>query len=497
MSELDCPLLRLPPDVILHILTFSQPNDVLRLRQTCNSLKDFSHERALWVYFLRVLIHKARFHPASFPLDNMSSAELEAAATVTLRFLRNFAHDTPASRAQIFNIPGNDKVHSLALVAGDRYLISISGPRVILWDLGFVGSRDSKSGPRMVAHIRSEIPDHLAPWLHVEHKGGELLVRITSNKWHGTWNVMYKINPSQPKPKFEHVATLKTTLFSHYAYCFDPVRMIVLFSNAQHGLPKQQDLWIWDVNANTLSNWTGEPGMIDSIFLLTDFVVLILETGRSRAISFEGQVLSLPKPYAELDLSEMLNQKFYKSPNLFLHTLEWRKDIVHPNDLDMVRTADRWESGDGKKFSFDMIAYYEGHENSRQCTILRRVLQPRMDDPNAAELVTQHQASYEGNMYIPRNVGFMGCDLLYNDLRMISWPDRRAWGESPDIITTRITCHLSSLAGSPTIDSCKTLHDCGPSDGSLEHVFSPRTGRLCFVSGPEGTDITFYDFGVL
>ncbi|KAH8795981.1 hypothetical protein DL96DRAFT_1099031 [Flagelloscypha sp. PMI_526] len=179
----------------------------------------------------------------------MTSAELEAAATVTLRFLRNLAHDEPESRAKVQYIRGSDKIHSLDFVAGGRYLVSVSESRVALWDLGVIGYKNSDSGkgkttdlgssPRLVAEIQCDVT---APWVHTETNGDDILVRVTSAEGPGyvhqlesfpisrfcqlisfcrTWTVLYKTDPSQPVPRFEHFAALKTELFWSNSFHFD------------------------------------------------------------------------------------------------------------------------------------------------------------------------------------------------------------------------------------------------------------------------------------
>ncbi|KAH8828780.1 hypothetical protein DL96DRAFT_1595579 [Flagelloscypha sp. PMI_526] len=493
MSKSNCSLLCLPPDILLHVFGLSKPLEVLRLRQTCSLLRDLSYECVLWVHLLRLFIHKARFHPASFLIDSMTSAELEAAATVTLRFLRNFAHDEPESRAKIHCIKGNDKIHSLDLVAGDRYLVAISGSRIVLWDLGVIGCKGSESEipkqgnkrgkkdpervPRLIASTHCDIPKRQKPWVHTEFSGEDILVRVASAHWPGTWTVLYKINLSQPLPKFERFATLKTEFWSN-SYHFNAERMLIVFSTF---VPENQNVWIWDLNTKMLISWPGEPGIIENILLTGDFIVLFIEPD-SEEIAFKGQVFALPKPPASLS----------ESPAQEVHT---GKEFSNPDDLTLFRTSDSWEPSVGASFSFDVIAYFAGTEDY-ECTIIRKVFRPRDDDPSVLEAITQHQAVYSRDMHIPPTVGFTACDLLHNDLRMIHWLETPL-DEYDSTTPTQIVCHLSSVAGDPAHDICGAVYIHDQASREFEYVFSPRTGRLCFISGTWGTDITFYDYGVL
>ncbi|KAH8828781.1 hypothetical protein DL96DRAFT_1595581 [Flagelloscypha sp. PMI_526] len=495
MSESTCFLLHLPSDVILDIFTFSQPFEILRLRQTCTVFKDLSHERSIWVHFFRLFIHAAQFPLEFFSIDNMSSTELEAAATVPLRFLQNFAHDRPESRAKVHRIQGNGKIHSLDLVPGDRYLAFISGSRVVLWDLGVIGNRDAESVPRIVAHIQCDIPKKQRPWILTETKGKDILVMVTSNEWAGTWTVVYKIDPSLPLPKFERVAALRTKLFSYNVCDFEADKMLVIFSSSQSGNHETQDVWLWDFETNRLINWLGEPGKIDCIFVAADRIVLLLDPEDSLTAALEAQVFALPQlPLNPFDMSP---QDSHTIPKPFLRTLDLRKDLPNPEDLVLFQTATDWSSPVGMNFSFDMIAYFPGYEESYQCTILRKVLQPCKDNPSILEAVTEHQAIYEGDMYIPPNVQFQGFDFFHDDLRMLSWPDSAMDQSTDSTLSTRLVCHLSSFTGSSSEEQCKTLYVHNQTDSDFEYTFSARTGRLCFISGSWGTDITYYDYGTL
>ncbi|KAH8795982.1 hypothetical protein DL96DRAFT_1099030 [Flagelloscypha sp. PMI_526] len=495
MSEATCPLLRLPPDVLLHIFAFSRPFEILRLRQTCTLLEDLSHERILWVYFLRLFLRQSRFPSASFSIDSMTSAELEAAVTVPLRFIRNFAHDEPNSRAQASCIKGTYKVHSIDLVAGDRYLASLSGSRIVLWDLGIVGNRDSKTSPRMVAQIQCDIPKRQKPWLQTETLGEDIFVRVTSSRWQGTWTIIYKINPNQTLPKFQRFATLKTRMFSHTVYNFEPAKMVVLFSGSQSGNFETQDIWIWDLKTDTLINWFGEPGTIDSIYCTADRMIILGMPPDSEKIAFEGQVFALPQPPSTLSETSP-PPEVHTVPKPLLHKIDLRKDLSNVDNLIQFRTAESWEAAIGTSFSFDIIAYFEGYEDASQCCILRKTLRPCEDDPSTLDLVTEHQAVYEGEMFIPPRAEFTACDLFHDDQRMMYWLETAADGSGDSTISTRIICHLSSLVGDDTHEMCKTLYAHSWVGDGFVHAFSVRTGRLCFVSGSNSTNITFYNYGV-
>ncbi|KAH8828779.1 hypothetical protein DL96DRAFT_1595576 [Flagelloscypha sp. PMI_526] len=491
MSESTCPLLRLPSDVILHIFTFGQPYDILHLRQTCTILRDLSHERIIWVHFFRLFIHTAQFPLAFFPTDNMSSAELEAAAKVPLRFLRNFAHDKPDSRAKIHHIQGNGKIHSLYLVPGDRYLAFIAGSQLVLWDLGVIGNWDSNNGFRKVAQIQCDIPKRQKPWLLTETKGKVIFVMVASNEWAGTWIVVYKIDPSDLVPKFERVATLRTRLFSYNVCDFEADKMFIVFSSAQSGDVGMQDVWLWDFEANVLIHWSGEQGTINCIFVTPDRIITLLDPEDSLESAFEGQVFAIPK--IPLDSSEASNQEVHTIRKPFLQTIDWRRGLSNPDDVVFFQTASDWPSPVNANLTFDMIAYFPDYEESSQCTVLRKVLRPCENSPSLLEAVTESQVVFEGDMYIPPNVSYKGWSLFHDDLRMLSWLEPIV----DESMSTRIICHLSSLTGGVSKELCKPLFDLGEIDEDFDYIFSASTGRLCFRSGPWGTDITYYDYGAL
>ncbi|KAH8795980.1 hypothetical protein DL96DRAFT_1645443 [Flagelloscypha sp. PMI_526] len=119
---------------------------------------------------------------------------------------------------------------------------------------------------------------------------------------------------------------------------------------------------------------------------------------------------------------------------------------------------------------------------------------PAKKIPNVLEDITQHQAVYNKDMYIPPSVNFTACALHHNDMRIVHWLDSQV----DDYATSaQIICHLSSLTGSSAGEMCRTLYDCNEAGDDFTYVFCARTGRLCFISGDLKTDITFHDYGAL
>ncbi|KAH8828584.1 hypothetical protein DL96DRAFT_1011407 [Flagelloscypha sp. PMI_526] len=88
-----CSLLDFPPDIVIKVLYYSTSFARIALRQTCISLSTLSRERILWIYCLNHLIETAHLYPPSFPMDEMTTEQLEAAANAPLRFRCNLAND--------------------------------------------------------------------------------------------------------------------------------------------------------------------------------------------------------------------------------------------------------------------------------------------------------------------------------------------------------------------------------------------------------------------
>ncbi|KAF8804228.1 hypothetical protein BYT27DRAFT_7039226, partial [Phlegmacium glaucopus] len=138
-------------DLQIEICTFLHPSDILSLRRTCKTLQVATRQRLIWIHALhRVCLENTLFLP-SFPIPEMSDAELEQAAIAPRRWIElsaSFATQgfsgldsglSPTATRVIDNPfdmgTENRPITQLILVPGGRYMVGYSLNGVGVWDL--------------------------------------------------------------------------------------------------------------------------------------------------------------------------------------------------------------------------------------------------------------------------------------------------------------------------------------------------------------------------
>ncbi|KAJ3507922.1 hypothetical protein NMY22_g16784 [Coprinellus aureogranulatus] len=139
---------RLSEEVVIHIIGYLDPSDILTMRKTSRLLNSITKSRVVWLCALeRICIANEIFRP-SFPVERMSILELEHAATAPSRFLNlvkrldlDAAPLPYSSRDLVFrkapSLEGTHGLRSFYLVPGGRFLLlSTDDLSLVLWDLG-------------------------------------------------------------------------------------------------------------------------------------------------------------------------------------------------------------------------------------------------------------------------------------------------------------------------------------------------------------------------
>ncbi|PPQ82739.1 hypothetical protein CVT24_009987 [Panaeolus cyanescens] len=126
------------PDVLLRISILLDPQDLISLRKTCQTLSSLSHEKTLWLQLADRLCTENLLFPSVFPLHNLGSAVLEDIATHPVRWEKLMLQQreiTPVSVRRI-STPSAFGYYNF-LVPGGRFLFSSyeSPPRLVLLDL--------------------------------------------------------------------------------------------------------------------------------------------------------------------------------------------------------------------------------------------------------------------------------------------------------------------------------------------------------------------------
>ncbi|KAI5831346.1 hypothetical protein K523DRAFT_237678 [Schizophyllum commune Tattone D] len=141
---------KLPDDVWMNIMRYLKPLDIVALRQTSRRMKGPSLNRAVWMHALRVVVADNNVHPLTFPIEKMSTAELENAAScpqkltrILLRagqsFLAPVPQPEPVHRRAFYIKQEGDKpaVRSIRLLPGGRFLVVERLESVLIMDLGW------------------------------------------------------------------------------------------------------------------------------------------------------------------------------------------------------------------------------------------------------------------------------------------------------------------------------------------------------------------------
>ncbi|PPQ75585.1 hypothetical protein CVT26_012675 [Gymnopilus dilepis] len=149
---------RLAVDVLINILNFLRPCDIIGVRRTCKLLQEITKLRTVWVNALGALMEQHSISEAMFPLREMRVDILEHVALSPHRLvslvkrssaiepssIRTLSRDLSKEEKDTFAMQGVGQVNDLILACGGRYLVSNSvnssrwsvSTLMSVWDLG-------------------------------------------------------------------------------------------------------------------------------------------------------------------------------------------------------------------------------------------------------------------------------------------------------------------------------------------------------------------------
>ncbi|KAJ7512802.1 hypothetical protein B0H11DRAFT_2213365 [Mycena galericulata] len=214
-----------PMDTLIHIQSFMDPTDILSLRQASKLMASATKHRIVWLDALRRVCALHEVSMLTYPIENMSPAELEHAATSPERFLAQVSKTTdvliPALSTRLLQprLPKSSigppgplgEVSLMRLIPGGRYLvISNDAARISVWDLGYGPAAIIDPHPFasiVLGHSPKEIfiqptKDHHGFRLLVYYTDGNALVEI----------MVFEVYPAAEKPTFTCIA--KRRIFS-------------------------------------------------------------------------------------------------------------------------------------------------------------------------------------------------------------------------------------------------------------------------------------------
>ncbi|KAF8812844.1 hypothetical protein BYT27DRAFT_7159010, partial [Phlegmacium glaucopus] len=198
-------------DLQIVICSFLHPSDILILRNTCKTLQLVTRQRTVWIDALRRVCLENTLFLLSFPMLDMSDAELEQAAMAPRRWIElSTSLSTRKSRAilsptmtRIIDNPfptnlGNDA--TINLVPGGRYMVISSSKGLGVWDLGYTSS----AGCKLIASL--EVEANLKSGdVHATPDGMGLVILSHLTLVHCAF---YEIYPQSEVPQLTQIARL-------------------------------------------------------------------------------------------------------------------------------------------------------------------------------------------------------------------------------------------------------------------------------------------------
>ncbi|KDQ50218.1 hypothetical protein JAAARDRAFT_106977, partial [Jaapia argillacea MUCL 33604] len=138
-------------DILIRILSHTDPRDIFCLRMCCRSLHEASVQRIVWTDAVRRIPCRSTWSLSSFQTDKMTLVELQHVATSACRFMSHIRRSLSAGHklmppiaTRLLNLdvpwldPSDIGRDMLRLVPGGRFLITTKAKSVVeLWDLGY------------------------------------------------------------------------------------------------------------------------------------------------------------------------------------------------------------------------------------------------------------------------------------------------------------------------------------------------------------------------
>ncbi|KAF7764038.1 hypothetical protein Agabi119p4_8575 [Agaricus bisporus var. burnettii] len=283
----------LPQEIIISLMAFLNPLDLISLRKTCKYFYDTSHLRIVWLHALAIVCARNNLFVPTFEGD-LTTEQLFQAATAPSRFSAfvrkryrrsldvNFRKEeykplTLDTYTTIdLKLSDQDYGRKLFVVPGGRYIIVMSLETLQLWDAGVRGDGGSEVATKLVAtplqlNKHCYTNDHLC----VQHtrSGASLRVAVSSSP---AWRpdayardsvlVVYEIRPSEVDAKFEEIAMTEIDSLTH---------IIQLVDDKLVALLDEKDVMVWDFVRDLRAEWSSRPGQyFHDMFVSVDDVML-------------------------------------------------------------------------------------------------------------------------------------------------------------------------------------------------------------------------------
>ncbi|KAL1715274.1 hypothetical protein EV715DRAFT_207813 [Schizophyllum commune] len=290
-------------EVLIRILRFSHPLDILRLRTVCKYLRDLTLQRIVWINALRAAVDRNDVFPPTFPLSDMSDSEIEHAIFGPIEFYRMVKqqgvrilgdHETtpdtptvpklqPIAR-RVFPIDIGEAslaIHppDLVLLPGGRYVVIKTDRAIHIVDLGY--HPDFIISTRPVFTLRKSDLENITTnddttW-RVEHwsacgRTGDLLLYISvqqplASARHGAI-VIYKVTDLAGAPAGRQIAQLMMPDHSPFRICNIEGNRVCFASET--GV-----VGVWNFASGRAARWQSRSASLSDLFVLSEDTVIL------------------------------------------------------------------------------------------------------------------------------------------------------------------------------------------------------------------------------
>ncbi|KAL0961521.1 hypothetical protein HGRIS_006462 [Hohenbuehelia grisea] len=232
-------LVHLPLDTLVQILSLVSPRDIISLRKCCKTLATASRARIAWIHALRRICGRHYAFLPGFPIEIMSTLEIEHAATSPERLgsllrkklvsgslqplvTRVLQPRAPPNAAEIFNMPESEidlgEFQDLALISGGRYVITCTMTGLVqLWDLGY--NPNMVVNPFPLASMKME--ENFVDMLTQPGPGSVIRLVLISRSPNALRVQVYEVNLSAENPSFKEINAFDIGVPAHVAISID------------------------------------------------------------------------------------------------------------------------------------------------------------------------------------------------------------------------------------------------------------------------------------
>ncbi|KAJ3546959.1 hypothetical protein NMY22_g1846 [Coprinellus aureogranulatus] len=305
---------KLSSDLVMQVLRFLDPVDILAMRATCKMFRRVSASRTVWIAALERVCEQHGIFKPTYPLDKMTCAELESAASGPHRFMQFISdsfQETHPKRAPSLTrqfpcwkmgtgsgFPERlHDVERLFIVPGGRFLLT-AGDSLCLWDLGYSIATPMKPFPVASLPISLE-PLFLTASPSVN--GQELTIALVcrsspDNKKQVT---VFHADPLSSIPGFITQATLEFQTVSHSIASVHLLGDTAVIKSG-HGIH------VWNWVENTGCQWENSDADFYSQAVVVDQTVIAIDDFQNFLIwdipplipvfNIEGQLAKVQNP---------------------------------------------------------------------------------------------------------------------------------------------------------------------------------------------------------